>query len=115
MSEVFRLIKVGIDDPLVGGGALKKSVVECTMAILENPLDCCQMQFPWVMHVEADPLDCNVGPGEGEVPEGVDKAPVGCGVVAWRTITRDLRLCVHEGHMLRYIQGVLSLLEEHAI
>jgi hypothetical protein len=34
---------VGVDDQLVGGGAPKKPLVECTMKVPDNPLESCHM------------------------------------------------------------------------
>jgi hypothetical protein len=53
-----RLVSIGVDNQLMGRGAPKKKpLVECTLEVSEDPLDICQVQLPWIMHVETYLLD----------------------------------------------------------
>ena len=65
-----RPICVGVDHQLsLGRRPESQAHVQRPTDVPENPLESSEIQLPWIMHVEADLLDCisNVWPGKGEV------------------------------------------------
>lgn len=58
------------------GGIELQAKINCASNIPENPLHCCEVSFPGIMHVKADLLNYigNIRSGEGEILQGTSKA-----------------------------------------
>jgi hypothetical protein len=102
-------------------------MIESTLKVAKDPLGCNKVNFPGIMHVQADLLDSigDVRPGECEILESTSKTAISSRVFnRWTSISRHFGTSVDRGgarfavaHAMasKYVQCVLSLGEIHAV